>query len=114
MTLELEEAKKVLERCKRLEVRDHAFGDAEIYWTDSDGDERGFCYLCGFVEVSVYEKGSTETLETFKGPDARELLKCGTLEVYRNDETGPDEFVEGQTMDALTLEGVRRELTGGR
>jgi hypothetical protein len=47
----------------------------------------------------------------FRGKDAAEVRNCGKLQVERNDETGPDEYIEGQTMPGLTLEGVRQELT---
>ena len=48
----------------------------------------------------------------FSGAEASELRKCGRLSTSRNDSTGPDRYAEGSCMPGLTLEGVRRELTG--
>jgi len=101
----LDEAKKLLTECIREELRDHAFGDAEVYWM-KDGQEEAAGYFGSKAEVEI--RGTI-----FKGPDAHELRKCGTIgAVERNDSTGPDQYVEGQCMPGLTIEGVRKELTG--
>jgi hypothetical protein len=101
----LDEAKRILNECVRSELRDHAFGDAEVYWED-DGEEVAFGYF-----------GQTSSVGgdgwSFEGREADELRKCGrTGLIERNDETGPSMYQEGKCMPSLTLEGVREELTG--
>lgn len=106
--MDIEEAKNLLNGAVRHELRDHAFGDAELFW-ELDGEEVGSGYFgSGHASVTI----STEEYHNFEGDDARELRKCGTLgDVERNDETGPNTYSEGTTMPGLTLEGVREELT---
>jgi hypothetical protein len=100
----LQEAVASLEGSVRIELRDHAFGDTEVMWM-KDGAEAGHGYYsAGIAECTI---GDT----MFRGKDAAEVRNCGKLQVERNDETGPDEYIEGQTMPGLTLEGVRQELT---
>lgn len=103
----IEEAEEFLNACEREELRDHAFGDVEIYWM-KDGDEaaRGHFGSTDF-SVSIYPMESS-----FKGAEAQRLRNCGTLKkVERNDETGPDEYKEGQTMKGLSLGDVLMEMT---
>ena len=105
------EAKKFLDGCVREELRDHAFGDAEVYWM-RDGEEFAFGY---FGSESDVVGGSIPHPWEFKGREARELRKCGTLgAVERNDSTGDDVYREGECRYGLTLAGVLSELTGGR
>ena len=137
--MNLKEAMKVLEGTVRGECRDHAFGDREVTWfLVKDGLVVGVAadgyFGGGSSGVSVYttpipyeepwdfETGGGYVAEDlaedayasteFDGRDARELLKCGSLSVSRNDETGPDTYQDGKCMPALTLEGVRKELCG--
>lgn len=101
-----EEAKTLLSTCNRDELRDHAFGDREIYWTSVGGEEvaSGYCGE-GIVSATVGET-------YFIGEQAAELVKLGrTGKVERNDSTGPDEYRDGQVMEGLTLRGVADELT---
>lgn len=100
----LQEAVASLEGSVRIELRDHAFGDTEVMWM-KDGFEAGHGYYSG----TVTECTIGDTL--FYDKEAVELRNCGKLQVERNDETGPDEYIEGQVMPGLTLEGVRQELT---
>lgn len=103
--MEIHEAKELLNGCTRTELRDHAFGDAEVSWW-KDGKEVASGYF-----------GSTMSHVTIGhipilGTTARELRYCGVEgHIERNDETGPDDFQEGRIMPGLTLEGVREELT---
>lgn len=110
--MNLEEAKTLLGGATRHELRDHAFGDTEVYWVKG-GKEIACGYFGGGQDsVSIFKPA--EDAASFDGEEARALRECGTLgEIGRNDETGPNEFIEGQTVPALTLEGVREELTGG-
>jgi hypothetical protein len=102
----LQEAVELLSSCVRHELRDHAFGDSEVYWR-KDGQNVATGYFGG--DSSSVCIGQ----EVFKGADALKLLECGQVgQVERNDETGPDEYKQGVIMPALTLEGVRKELTG--
>lgn len=108
--MDIEEATKILSSAIRSELRDHAFGDMEVTWT-KDGiviADGGFGSSMDYVTIGVEE----HTMFSFKNADARKLMSCGTLgKVGRNDETGPDEFVEGQVMPGLTTQGVFDELT---
>lgn len=106
--MNLDNAKLVLNDCTREELRDHAFGDVEVFWF-KDGKEIATGYFGG-----VHAGVTLTPMTSFHDDKARELRNCGTLgQVDRNDETGPDEFTEGQIMPGLTKEGVRREITGG-
>ena len=135
-----DQAKKLLNVCVRLELKDHAFGDMEVTWVAVNNEglvthEVATGYFAGRktdgVSVSIpplkYAKpwkldgsdgSSTEgsgaqEIVTFDGKEGRELLACGsTVLSTRNDSTGPDSYQEGQTMPGLTMEGVREELTG--
>lgn len=105
--MDISEAKALLDTCIREELRDHAFGDVEMFW-NKDGVPIASGYFGGvYADVCINHKSS------FKNDEARELRNCGTEgHIERNDETGPTEFVEGQIMPGLTKEGVRQELTG--
>lgn len=105
--MNLEEAKKLLDGAKRCELRDHAFGDMEVFWTvDGEGVADGY-FSCSTRSVSILGG------PTFTDDDADALQDCGTLdEVWRNDNTGPETFQAGVTMPGLTKEGVFEELTG--
>jgi hypothetical protein len=116
--MNVQEATELLSTCVRSELRDHAFGDSEIYWSLLGEPIAEGYFGSGSASVSVFTS-STEasTLpdgeETFEGDEAHQLRRCGVEgEIERNDETGPDEYDEGTTMPGLTLEGVRQELTG--
>lgn len=104
----LDEAKVLLSGCIRDELRDHAFGDAEVYWSKS-GDEVAHGYFSG-KNADVY---FVNERDSFKDDEARQLRNCGHSGRFsRNDETGPDIFSEGKIMPGLTKEGVFREITG--
>lgn len=103
-----EEAKELLNGCERHELRDHAFGDAEIFW-----ENKGEVVAEGYFGASFAEVWIKSTGVRFTNDFAWDMRKCGELgETSRNDETGPDTYIEGQIMRGLTLEGVREELTG--
>ncbi len=104
----------LLSTCTREELRDHAFGDTEVYWYTPEGHE----VACGYdgssgFSLTVYELKPTLSRSThFDGEAAKGLRNVGKLgKVERNDEVGPDEFKQGQTMPGLTLEGVLEEIT---
>lgn len=89
----------------REELRDHAFGDCEVYIM-LNGEEVG----CGYFGGGIAELHIFEVM--LKGEQARFFRDKITIgEVGRNDETGPDNFSVGVTLPGLTLEGVRQELT---
>jgi hypothetical protein len=100
----IQEAQKLLEGTVRYELRDHAFGDREVTWA-KDNCEIATGYFSGSCS-EVYYNG-----EVFNGADAIAILKYGTLTIERNDETGPDEYVDGKVMEGLTLKGVLEEIT---
>lgn len=113
--MELEEAKELLSKSRRSELRDHAFGDCEVTWT-TEGEETDKVVADGYfgstgADVTIYIDGG-KSFVTFRDDAARELRECslGTAQVERNDETGPKKFVEGYIMPDLILEGVRQEL----
>jgi hypothetical protein len=105
--MNIQEATEFLNKCMRDELRDHAFGDAEVSWF-LDEEEVAFGYFGSRDESTSVAIGE----HTFKGADARQLRCCGASErIARNDETGPNTYQEGMCMPGLTLEGVRKELT---
>lgn len=109
--MNFEEAKTLLNSATRWELRDHAFGDTEFGWTDAQGNHIAEGYSGG-GRCSVWFNDPDETYSCDDVDEARELKRCGTLgPVERNDETGPDNYVEGYIMPGLTKEAVREELT---
>lgn len=85
MSITLERAMEQLSACVRHELRDHYFGDREIYWIDDKHVTVAEGYE-GNDGVSVYIGGVT-----FKAEDARQLLSCGARgDIERNDTAGPD------------------------
>lgn len=113
--MNIDEAKVLLNACEREELRDHAFGDAEVYWMKGEGDDRkevAFGYFGGGSTTGITIKGEDDEV-SFEGADARALRNCGTTgHVERNDETGPDTFNEGNVMPGLSKGDVFHELTG--
>lgn len=108
--MNLSEAKEVLAGCIRSELRDHAFGDTEVLWL-KDGKQVAAGYFGRDADVWFSSEDGPST-DSFTNVEARELRNCGVVGVVeRNDETGPDEFVEGQIMPGLTAEAVLEEIT---
>jgi hypothetical protein len=108
--MNLEEAKELLNKYERYELRDHAFGDTEIDWInkgDQDPVAWGYFGSTGASVTVVWEDQSYE----FVRQDAQDLRKCGNEHISRNDETGPETYTEGAIMPGLTLDGVLRELS---
>ena len=87
-----EEAKQFLAKCKRMESRDHTFGDREVYWTKDDVEVAdGYFASGGIASVYVFTE---QVGSSFRGEEARELVKCGVdVVIGRNDETGPDRYM---------------------
>jgi len=105
MTLSFEEAKALLSTCTRSELRDHAFGDREIYFEDAAGNAVAEGYS-GSGDVSIEISGSH-----FVGIEAQQLILLGHVgAVERNDSSGPDEYVDGKVTPGLTIGGVFDEL----
>lgn len=107
--MDLTAAKLILGRARKLESRDHAFGDVEITWVEPSNieNEVAWGYFSGRSREVSFPTGNT-----FLGSEADILRDCFIAEeIGRNDETGPEEFVVGSTMPGLTMEGVREELT---
>ena len=131
MTKRFEDVLDLLSTCTREELRDHSFGDAEVYWFTPEGHE----IACGYdgssgFSLTVYElnpDGShvmqehdsptgpvmlTKTAAHFDGEAAKGLRHVGKLgKIERNDEAGPVEFKPGQVMPGLTLGAVWDEIT---
>jgi hypothetical protein len=104
----LDEAIALLSTAKREELRDHAFGDCEVYWMKGDEEIAGGYFGASSRTVQVYFDGGQVT---FEGADADRLRECGAVgKVERNDSTGPAAYREGETMPALTLDGVLKEI----
>jgi hypothetical protein len=103
----LDEAIAILSTAKREELRDHAFGDCEVYWM-VDGHEVAYGYFgSSSRSVTVDPNGSV----TFTDADADRLRECGAIgKVERNDSTGPATYREGEIMPGLTREGVLDEI----
>lgn len=103
--MELTAAIILLNTCVRSELRDHAFGDAEVSWT-KDGKEIAGGYFGRDASVWINDGPS------FKDDEARQLRRCGSEgHVERNDETGPESYSEGNILPGLTKEAVFKELT---
>lgn len=112
--MNLEEAKKLLEDSTRSELRDHAFGDREVFW-EKDGQTIATGYFGGGQGSVSFDVGDEipDDTTSFDGEEARELSSLGKLgEIGRNDETGPDTFTEGDVMPGLSTGDVFHELTG--
>jgi hypothetical protein len=87
---DFEAARRLLQGCVRTELRDHAFCDREIFWTQ------------GQQEVATgYFGGSTQSIDIhtefggghFIDEEAVALVDLGVEGVIsRNDETGPDYY----------------------
>lgn len=108
---DLDMVKEILSQCVRVELRDHAFGDAEVSWLFM-GLEAASGYFGSSSSSVTLINPKGETVATLKGKDADAVRYCGTLgTVERNDETGPDEYQEGSCMPGLTFKGVLEELT---
>lgn len=106
--MNLDEAKTFLDGCDRHELRDHAFGDMEVSWTKDETEVA--CGYLGGANTNIDIHGLSEDV-VFKGDEARALMGCGTLaHRERNDETGPDDFVEGRVMPGLSVDDVHEEL----
>lgn len=105
--MDVDEAKDILSQCDRHELRDHAFGDMEVTWTiPGRSHEVAYGYSSG-RSYGVHMVGDS----TFDAEEAKMLLACGDLvQVERNDEAGPEDFVEGRIMPGLTKQAVRQEL----
>ncbi len=87
-----EEAKVILSKLVRQELRDHTFGDEEIYWHNKDSNE---------IIATGYSNGKVTEVcvnnNSFDGKQAEELIKLGQeVNIERNDTTGPDEFKLGE------------------
>lgn len=105
--MNIDQAKEYLADTKRCELRDHSFGDREVFWTINDVEVAHGYFSCSTSYVSI--AGG----QKFEDDDAIALEDCGTLdEVWRNDKTGPETFEAGVTMPGLTKEDVFKELTG--
>lgn len=106
--MNFDEAKEILKAAEKHELRDHAFGDCEITWVNASNEIVAEGYYAGRTGDMHFTNGSV-----FRGNEADKLRECFSSEkIYRNDETGPDEFVAGKIMPGLTKEGVLKEITG--
>lgn len=107
--MHFKEAEYLLNKCDREESRDHAFGDAEVFWS-MDGQEIAEGYFGGgsrTVHILIVDSG----INTFNGVEANALRLCGKLKsITRNDETGPDTYSEGTIVPGLTKEAILKEL----
>jgi len=45
IAVSFEEAKQILSKLRKFACEDWAFGDAESYWADEDGNEVAGCYV---------------------------------------------------------------------
>ena len=94
MSVTYEQAIELLSNCDRSELRDHAFGDKEVYFQTKDGNSVAEGYS-GSSAVTVCIDGTE-----FTDSEARHLLTLGTLiNVERNDAGGDDEEFEDDDFD---------------
>jgi hypothetical protein len=109
--IDVEMVNEILSKCMREELRDHAFGDAEVSWMYA-GKQAAYGYFSSSSSHITLTCPDGEESATLRGEEARRFRYCGiegTIE--RNDETGPEEYSEGTCMPALTHKGVLEELT---
>lgn len=107
--MEFEVAKDLLSSAIRSELRDHSFGDAEVFW-HRDGNEIAEGYFSGTTAEITIEEG--QVTHVFKDAQARELRECGIIgDIERNDMSGPVRYQEGVVSPGLTRQAVRQELT---
>lgn len=112
--MQFADARALLESCTRNELRDHAFGDTEISWM-KDGREVAGGYFSGRNADVWIRVDEDSTIVGFEDMEARQLRDYGIPgQIFRNDETGPKEFQEGQVMPRLTIDGVLQEITTPR
>lgn len=94
----LEDAKLFLDSYKKEELIDHAI------WVNDEHETVAGGYFSNVSEVWIDS-------HSFEGEEAdilrRHYLSASSV---RNDETGPDEFNQGETISNLTLDSVRREI----
>lgn len=111
--ISLNEVRDILASCTRSELRDHAFGDREIFWRTSDGEIVAEAYdgsVCSFHYEYEGKKFTSDNEGTLK-----ELFSLGiTGVVERNDSTGPDEFTQGVVMPGLSEDDILKELIYGK
>ena len=96
--MNVKEAKELLDICERSELRDHAFGDREIFWEFDGVDVAGGYFGSGGKSVLIYDyavsKGNQYApiqIASFEDDEAYELVNCGKLaKIDRNDMQGDD------------------------
>lgn len=100
------EVREFLHVCERRELRDHAFGDTEVFWS-VNGKQVATGYFGGGRDAVWLDDGTL-----VEGSDARDLEDLGNLKtVNRNDQIGPHNYKKGVVMQSLTKEALMRELT---
>lgn len=95
--MKFDQAKQLLDKCIRYELRDHYFGDREVVWKRAENGEEVADGYFGGGENTVYimEDATDMDRAQFTGHEARELGRCGrVVHIDRNDTTGPD-YYEG-------------------
>lgn len=88
--------KDFLNQCERSELRDHAFGDRELFWAFDGVDVAGGYFnrdgrSVWINDCEIVFKGDVLMLvhTEFSGDEALELSKCGKVgKIYRNDMQG--------------------------
>lgn len=114
MAITLADALSLLNLCTRSELRDHAFGDREVTWTDAAGNGVGFYCNSGKPPHHVYITrfdGNGDEVESAEFPATSQMMQTGMVCIIeRNDSTGPDNYQDGACMPGLTLAGVKEEL----
>jgi hypothetical protein len=85
-----EKAKALLKTCHRGELRDHAFGDREVFWMQGETEVASGYFGGTTQEVYIHEEFGGGS---FQDHEALELAEQGSdVIITRNDETGPDYY----------------------
>lgn len=100
--MNINDAVDLLNKCKRVELRDHYFSDREIAWYDDD-KEIAYGYFGGSSRtVTVIVPGSSDSASQgsggtlFKDEEADRLALCGkTTNIFRNDQGDEDQTYGG-------------------
>lgn len=94
--MKIDDARTLLKMCHRHELRDHAFGDRQVFWTAGPNTDdplvaEGY-FGGGSAEIWIHEDWGENG--AFTGDYAKRLSACGETGVIgRKDVTGPDFYM---------------------
>lgn len=87
--MDINQAEQKLRDCRKAELQDHAFGDAEVSWFNSDGALVADGYFSRNKSMVTFETDSPEP-PSFQEDDARRLRSCFTTQTVSRNDAGDD------------------------